>query len=281
MQMTWEETTTTPHSPGKIFWIALIFSIFMHILLFFAFPRHFFSTPETSSVNPSEKIIRVKQFKQDQDGQIVDVQDQKHITKDAVDTNYLSDKNRKVDKQTRSIEVTKQQNQSMTSKTDQQSIEKPSKYSLNLSDNALNKLTAKNETQQMSINQSLSSNYLPDITIGGETLLNTKEFAFNAFYIRMKRDIEGFWRPAIALTQNPHLNGTYVTVLTIVLDDEGYLAQKLVVARSSGIPDLDQEAIRSVEKASPFLNVPKELLQENGLLSVNFGFIFDSTPKLF
>lgn len=266
------ELSQRPGSSGKFLWWALAFSVLMHILFFVTFPTKFYTSDHVASA-PPERVIRVQRMKQD-DGQIVDIQDKLHDTNEQVDTNYLSDRNRKVEKQTRSINITRQQNQS-TNQADQKTVEKESKYSLNLSDRAIQNLTEK--TGQVAMNQSLTSNYLPEITIGDETLLNTREFAFNAFYIRMKRDVEGFWHPNTVLTQNSSLHGTYVTTLLIILDDEGYLVQKPTILKSSGIPGLDHEATQSIEKASPFLNPPKEIIQEDGTIRTQWSFIFNSS----
>lgn len=261
------------HSSGKILVWALVFSLLMHVLFFVSFPTTFYA--EDHLEKPTrERIIRVQRIKPDE-GQLVDIQDQLHETTEAVDTNYLSDRNRKVEKQTRSINITKQQNQSTNNTNDQQAVEKKSKYSLNLSDRAIQNLTEKNG--QIAFNQSLTSNYLPEITIGNETLLNTKEFAFNAFYIRMKRDVEGFWHPSRIFNQNSSLHGTYITTLTVILDQEGYLVQKPIILKSSGIPGLDQEASQSIEQASPFLNPPEELFKGEDQLRMNWSFIFNAS----
>ena len=223
-----------------------------------------------------EKVIRVRKIPV-KDGQIVDLQDDKSITKDSVETDSLSDKNRQVDKQTRSLNITRQENQSATTPQTPVESEKKSKYKLDLSDKTLQKVAEK--SGQPVLNQSMTSNYLPESTIGNETLLNTKEFAFHTFYIRMKREIEGFWHPDRTLGQNQALHGTYITTITVVLDAGGYLIQANVI-KSSGINSLDFEAKQAIEKASPFPNPPKELLSEDQKIRVNWNFIFDRSSLM-
>jgi|JI10StandDraft_1071094.scaffolds.fasta_scaffold284164_2 TonB family protein len=256
---------------------AFLFSLFLHLLFFTSFPLRLFETSPAIDSTPKERIIRVKNIPTNKDGRIVDLNDEKYVTKDSVETDYLSDKNRKVDKQTRSLNVTRQQNQSMNKPATLDESEKTSKYKLDLSDKTLQKIAEKGG--QPILNQSMTSNYLPEISIGSETLLNTKEFAFHTFYIRMKREIEGFWHPDRALSVNQAMHGTYITSVTVVLDEQGYLIQTHIY-KSSGIVQLDKEAIDSIEKASPFPNPPKELMSDDKRIRVNWNFIFDRTSLM-
>ena len=260
------------HSRTVLGW-AFVISLFIHLLFFSSFPTHFTSMSRLESEPTPERMIRVKRIPQ-KEGKIVDIQDDKSITQDTVDTDYLSDRNRKVEQQTRSLNVTRQENQSADIRQSTGDVEKKSKYKLDLSDKTLRTITEKSGPAKMF--QSMTSNYLPEITIGSETLLNTKEYAFHTFYIRMKREIENFWHPDRSVAQNQALHGTYITSITVILDDQGDLLDTFIY-KSSGIPALDQEAVRAIEQASPYPNPPKELLMEDKRIRVNWNFIFDRT----
>jgi TonB family protein len=182
-----------------------------------------------------------------------------------------------VDQQTRSLNITRQENQSAPNQQNTGEVEKKSKYKLDLTDKKLRTLTEKGGPNPMF--QSMTSNYLPEITIGSETLLNTKEFAFHTFYIRMKREIETFWHPDRSLPAHMAMQGTYITSITVILDDQGELIDTHIY-KSSGIQALDVEAVRSIEQASPYPNPPKELLMEDKRIRVNWNFIFDRTSLM-
>ena len=261
-------------SSRNIFALAFLASVIIHVLFFTTLPAQLFSSSNAVQSPFKNKVIRVKRIPPKDLGQIVDIQDDKSVTQDSVETDYLSDKNRRVEKQTRSVNVTREQNQATSSPQTAKPLEKKSKYKLDLSDKAVQQLAQKSGPPIMS--QTSMSNYLPEITIGSETLLNTKEFAFHAFYIRMKREIEGFWRPDQAVNPALQIHGTYVTTVNVVLDEQGYLIQAKVI-RPSGIEGLDQAAAQAIEKASPFPNPPKELLNDDGRIRVNWNFIFDRT----
>ena len=55
---------------------------------------------------------------------------------------------------------------------------------------------------------------------------------------------------------------------------KGELA-KIVVTQPSGVSELDDEAVRSFQKAAPFVNPPKELANDDGLITFAFSFYFE------
>jgi len=256
---------------------AFVVSLLIHLFFFTSFPMNFMKSSSVLEQKSDERIIRVKKIPMNEDGKIVDITDEKYVTKEDVETDYLSDKNRKVEKETRSLNIARQQNQTAGNPEQAAETDKTSKFKLDLSDKTLQKIAEK--SGQPILNQSMTSNYLPEISIGNDTLLNTKEFAFHTFYIRMKREIEGFWHPDRVLASNAAMHGTYITSITVVLDDQGYLIQTHIY-KSSGISQLDHEAIHAIEKASPFPNPPKELMSEDKKIRVNWNFIFDRTSLM-
>lgn len=121
-----------------------------------------------------------------------------------------------------------------------------------------------------------ANDYLPDdINDGDGTFLNSKEFKFAPFFNRMKQSVGEHWRPIDELrrrdpTGNIYGYGGRVTVVSVKLNAEGYL-KGVQVTRSSGVDFLDREAIAAFEKAQPFLNPPRQLVQ-GGEISFPFGF---------
>jgi TonB family protein len=65
-----------------------------------------------------------------------------------------------------------------------------------------------------------------------------------------------------------------VTVLRVHLNPDGKLVSSNLV-QSCGVDFLDDEATEAFRKASPFPNVPKELLESDGQIHFNFAFIFE------
>ena len=50
---------------------------------------------------------------------------------------------------------------------------------------------------------------------------------------------------------------------------------KIVVTSPSGVSELDDEAVRAFQHAAPFVNPPKELANDDGLITFAFSFYFE------
>lgn len=120
-----------------------------------------------------------------------------------------------------------------------------------------------------------------DVEVGEATALNTREFRFATFWNRFKQDVAERWIPAVSYNihqrdPNGQLFGgsDRVTRLQIVLDGAGVL-KDIKVTGSSGLDFLDRIAVKSVRDASPFYNVPPALLDRDGQLAFDFGFLVE------
>lgn len=114
---------------------------------------------------------------------------------------------------------------------------------------------------------------LSDLPQGDGTYLNTREWKYAGFFNRVKQAVSAQWDPTGRLrSKNKQLGiAERVTVLAVSLRPDGSVAD-LFVAKSSGVDDLDQEAMKAFEKAQPFANPPAALV-ENGFISFSFGFL--------
>ncbi len=73
---------------------------------------------------------------------------------------------------------------------------------------------------------------------------------------------------------------TFTTEVEVLLDDEGkYL--KTMIYRSSGIPALDQAVVQSFEKSAPFVNPPREMVRDDGLIHLNYAFRVYFSPHYY
>ena len=92
---------------------------------------------------------------------------------------------------------------------------------------------------------------------GDETALNAKRWKFAQFFNRLKRKIGNAWQPSAvwkalpAKRRDAFGTATRTTVLELEVAPNGNLARAAVVT-SSGVTELDVEAIRSAQDASPF-----------------------------
>lgn len=111
---------------------------------------------------------------------------------------------------------------------------------------------------------------------GDGTFLNTREWKHATFFNRVKRSVARTWDPIGVLRVRDPTGNVYawkdrVTQLSVVLREDGSIAD-LWVERSSGVDFLDREAMAAFERAQPFPNPPRALMDERGLIQFSFGF---------
>ena len=111
---------------------------------------------------------------------------------------------------------------------------------------------------------------------GDSTFLNTREWKYATFFNRVKRSVARTWDPISVLRVRDPTGNIYawkdrVTLLAVVLREDGSIAD-MWVERSSGVDFLDREAMAAFERAQPFPNPPRGLMDERGLIQFSFGF---------
>lgn len=112
---------------------------------------------------------------------------------------------------------------------------------------------------------------LDGVAEGETTALNTREWKFAGFFNRVKQAVSAKWDPNGRLRNRRGLGAaTRVTVMHVALRPDGTLAD-LFVAQSSGMDQLDAEAMMAFQKAAPFPNPPAALV-ENGYIRFAFSF---------
>jgi TonB family protein len=119
--------------------------------------------------------------------------------------------------------------------------------------------------------------HLRGLDEGEQSLLSTARWRHAPFFQRVKEQVEQYWHPNVAFLR--HDPGGHVygyrdreTVVRVVLHADGRLERAYVI-RPSGAFFLDDEALQSIEKAAPFPNPPRGLVDENNQRIVfTFGF---------
>ena len=128
-----------------------------------------------------------------------------------------------------------------------------------------------------------SPDYIGDVDDGDGTALNAKKFKYASFFNRIKRDVAREWNPSLVYVRHDPSGNIYgvkdrITVVRIHLKRDGSLAN-LTLAQSSGAGFLDDEAMDAFRRAAPFVNPPPQLVEDDGQIHFNFGFIFELSGK--
>lgn len=120
------------------------------------------------------------------------------------------------------------------------------------------------------------SDYISKMQQGDSTQLNTWQWQHAPFFNRIKSRIGKNWSPHSQIArfdpQGQQLGQMdRTTVLAIRIDSMGKVLEVLV-QQPSGVSYLDEEAMRAVKEAAPFLYPPRELFDEQGQFSFVFAF---------
>ena len=100
-----------------------------------------------------------------------------------------------------------------------------------------------------------SNDFLEDVKKGNETYLNTRKFAYAAYFNKMKQAISRNWSPGTAIIVNDPTGKMYgrkdrFTKLQVFISSKGKLVKAKVIT-SSGVDFLDREAINAFKMAAP------------------------------
>lgn len=118
--------------------------------------------------------------------------------------------------------------------------------------------------------------HVPGVAEGDHTELNAWVWRHATFFNRIKAQIGQVWAPNAQIARfDPQgaLLGQQdrVTVMSVTIDPEGKL-KAAVVANSSGVAYLDEEAERAFRKAAPFPFPPKDLFDNPDGFTFHFAF---------
>lgn len=113
---------------------------------------------------------------------------------------------------------------------------------------------------------------------GDENLLNSVPYRYAGFFERVKEAVRVHWDPNRPYRLRDPSGEVYghkdrLTVLRVTLDSRGKLLETSV-SMKSGLRFLDDEAVRAMVAASPFLNPPEGLVDADGKIRFEFGFAF-------
>lgn len=313
--MVWQNTKIS--SINKLLGVSLLISLAMHLLLMIFVYKFPLSSQELEkSGNDDSVAVKIVSPKDSANlldnmrGQIVDLVDNLESRNPNKDTRYLSDKDRSVERDTQTSMTGINPNAPFTSmgrgenrnilsfqkpegkQNDATAMSKKDSPRIVIGKNDKDPSSKSKPSNSLNLQPSQEelskfyavapNNYLPDVEIGNSTLLNTRAFAYAGFFIRMKRQMEAIWDPQPILSRTSiERKPMYMTSLNIVLNSNGTLTS-VEIDKSSGVRELDLEAIRTVKQSAPFPNPPKELFSPDQKIYIpSWNFIITYSRGLF
>jgi TonB family protein len=274
----------------KTFYVFLLMSFALHLI---SISRQFEFVTNTSSpaiIDTDKSQIKLKLIVEKKKQIVESVQSDSEANLEKIKDRFLSNKKNVFKKETVAANVGKFQNAQESSSGKKGLKSSDSLKKISLKDFALSDLSKYKikEAKKKGDSENKSNKFIPtkvsqtndfidDVPIGELTQLNTSEFKFYGFYYRIKQRLEQHWgnslrEKARGLSRRKiSSRGNKITALIVILDSLGRIV-KVHLKSTSGVEELDSAAIDSFNKAGPFPNPPKGML-ENGKAKIEWGFV--------
>ncbi len=271
------------------------------IHLIFMASLHF---TKKSKVKPKSETVEISYITTKKKKTLQIVQQNKKAINDEIPEKeaFLSRHNQRVKKQTRAAKTGKFINSNNgnplannQSKKQNKSPEKTKIKDLVPQFN-ISKMVEKSNEAKRKIKQTANSgrrgqasqtdDHLKNVAVGIETVLNSREFLYYAYYSRIKEKIRQHWGTKIRAKIQKLIQGgrsiasnnDRITKVIIVLNKRGTLVGVKVLGKS-GIRDLDDAAVEAFREAAPFPNPPRGMVERDGTVKIHWDFILEAKNK--
>lgn len=125
--------------------------------------------------------------------------------------------------------------------------------------------------------------YIHGIAESDRSALNTKEFVFYSYFQRIRLRLDKAWVPILKERLTAYYRSgrqlasdvEHETRVLVVLNEEGQIIQVQLLSES-GVNDLDDSAVDAFNKAGPFPNPPKGIIDGNRQVRIPWDFILKS-----
>lgn len=129
---------------------------------------------------------------------------------------------------------------------------------------------------------SSTNDYVENVPLGDLTQLNTVEYKYFGYYLRIRQKLEQFWGRSIQEKAEELMKSgrriasgeEMLTALQVVMDDKGKIID-INIKGSSGIREIDDAAINSFNDAGPFPHPPQDLIVD-GRVVIEWGFVVNT-----
>ncbi len=280
-------------------------SLFLHALLFSGWALLFSKqaaktvtqTPVWIELDPSSKLKKATVTEDSASKRIVQTNPGKLTEKAAPDA-YLGEKTQTVDRQTvsRTHQIRQggsQQAQTRPGASQAERVEQTSRAQ------PLSKLGVamlpkevpsraprpadRGASEWMKVDSTLAQDYIKGLSESEVTALNTREYVFYGYFQRIRSRLDRAWEGLL----RQHLirlikggrrlasNTDHTTKVIVVLNPSGEIVQ-VQVLEESGTRDLDQAAVEAFNKAGPFPNPPRGIVDRNNQIRLRWDFVLRS-----
>jgi protein TonB len=122
--------------------------------------------------------------------------------------------------------------------------------------------------------------YVEGMTESDRTALNTREYVFYGYFQRIRERLDRAWVPILRARliqyyrSGRQLAGAtiYTTKVVVIMNERGEIVRVSIVGES-GTRDLDDAAVNAFNKAGPFPNPPKGMVDKNREVKIPWDFV--------
>lgn len=208
------------------------------------------------------------------------------------DSRFLSDRNRRVEKQTRARQtsvIPKPSSQASSSIDQSTPLQTENLENLGVKFD----LSSQNKTLalQSKVQKSASRNTQfggdqaiddPGIEEGDRNLLNSEQSIYYSFYARLYEQVGPLWESRIRSVPYSRIQSIppidYIAQVDVVLNTEGKLVAVHFIKRS-GVKEFDEAILYAWNRIQHFPNPPQGLLNEKGEVHTGWTFTVQLSPK--
>lgn len=127
-----------------------------------------------------------------------------------------------------------------------------------------------------------------EVSVGSFTALNTDRYLYYSFFSRVEELIRFRWESAVQQTIDytpparlaTNTRGLWNTQLQVIINAKGEI-KAIKVMKESGLGGFDQSAAQAFVQARTLPNPPKEMLEDDGLIRLDYSFQVRYSPRAF
>lgn len=259
-------------------------SVSLHLLLLLMLGSYSIISPKVNLSNEPITVSIVEPAKDQSHTNTIVQPTEGKLVNEAKKDAYLSDQNRVVDEEKSSKKIGSLAKSGSPKTIEKKVSEKP----VSLSDIGVKISTTQKSPSEKAKNW--ASNSLGEAVTGGQYMqgmkegetsaLNTKEFVFFSYFERVRKQLDQTWQPLVRgqieriYKTGRHLASEtdFVTRTLITINAKGEIV-RVQLLQESGAMDLDSAAVNALNKAGPYPNPPKGLLDQLGNAQIRWDFV--------
>jgi len=122
--------------------------------------------------------------------------------------------------------------------------------------------------------------YVKGLSEASRTALNTKEYVFYGYFQRIRERLDRAWVPLLRTKLTKFYragrqlasDSDHITKVLVILNPKGEITRVSILSES-GVHDLDDAAIGAFNRAGPFPNPPRGIVDKNGEIQIPWEFV--------